>query len=109
MPAARWPVALHTKLALDAGVGSGHVQAIRARRAPEDGKLAALSALARTMIEKRGHLENHDLASFQGAGYGQELVLEVIAIVAASAMTNYSASIAQPALEAALEPHAWSA
>ena len=106
---AAWPVALHSKLALEAGVSADDVQAIRARSAPKDRKLAAMSALARAMIEKRGHLEDRDLAAFQEAGYGQDLVLEVITIVAASAITNYTASITRPALEEALKPHAWSA
>jgi alkylhydroperoxidase family enzyme len=106
---ATWPVALHSKLALDAGVSADDVQAIRARRAPKDRKLAAMSALARAMIEKRGHLEDSDVAAFREAGYAQDLVLEVITIVAASAMTNYTASITHPALEEALKPHAWSA
>jgi hypothetical protein len=46
---AAWPVALHSKLALDAGVGADDVQAIRARRAPRDARLAALSGLARAL------------------------------------------------------------
>jgi alkylhydroperoxidase family enzyme len=106
---ATWPVALHSKLALDAGVTADDVQAIRARRAPKDARLAALSGLARVMIEKRGHLEERDIAAFREAGFGRELVLELITIVAASAITNYTASITKPALEAALQPHAWSA
>jgi alkylhydroperoxidase family enzyme len=103
-----WPVALHSALALQAGVSADDVQAIRARRAPKDARLAALSALARAMIEKRGHLEESDLAPFRQAGFGQDLVLEVITIVAASTITNFTASITHPPLETALQPHAWS-
>jgi alkylhydroperoxidase family enzyme len=106
---ATWPVALHTKLALDAGVTADDVQAIRARRPPKDARFAALSGLARAMIEKRGHLEEGDIATFREAGFGEDLVLELITIVAASAITNYTAGITKPALEAALQPHAWSA
>jgi alkylhydroperoxidase family enzyme len=106
---ATWPVALHSKLALDAGVTADDVQAIRARRAPKDPRLAALSGLARVMIEKRGHLEERDIATFHEVGFGQDLALELITIVAASVITNYTAGITKPALEAALQPHAWSA
>jgi alkylhydroperoxidase family enzyme len=106
---ATWPVALHSKLALDAGVTADDVQAIRARRAPNDARLAALSGLARVMTEKRGHLEERDIAAFREAGFGQDLVLELITIVAASVITNYTASITKPALEAALHPYTWSA
>jgi alkylhydroperoxidase family enzyme len=106
---ATWPVALHSKLALDAGVSADDVQAIRARHAPKDQKLAAISGLARAMIENRGHLEDRDLAAFRAAGYSQDLVLEVIGIVAASTITNYTASITNPPLEETLKPHAWTA
>jgi alkylhydroperoxidase family enzyme len=106
---AAWPVALHSALALQTGVSTADVQAIRARRAPKDGKLAALSGLARAMIEKRGHLEERDLAAFREAGFSQDLVLELITIIAASAITNYTASITKPMLDPTLEPHAWSA
>ena len=61
------------------------------------------------MIEKRGHLEGRDIATFREAGFGQDLVLELITIVAASVITNYTAGITKPALEEALQPHAWSA
>jgi alkylhydroperoxidase family enzyme len=104
-----WPVALHSHLALAAGVAPGDVQAIRERRVPKDRKRAALSALARAMIEKRGHLDERDLAIVREAGLGQELVLEAVLVVAASTITNYTASIAKPSLEAALQPQAWSA
>ena len=106
---ATWPVAVHSKLALDAGVTSDDVRAIRARRTPRDARLAALSGLARAMIDKRGHIEEHDVVAFREAGFGQGLVLELITIVAASTITNYTASITEPALEAALQPHAWTA
>ncbi|AKU95708.1 Macrophage infectivity potentiator-related protein [Labilithrix luteola] len=106
---AAWAVALHSKLALDAGVSADDVQAIRTRGVPKDRRLAAMSAIARAMIEKRGHLDDRDRAAFQDAGYGPDLVLEIVAIVAASAITNYTASIAEPALDEALKPYAWSA
>ena len=45
-------VAFHTALALKEGIDPADVQAIREGRLPKDGKFAALSALAKTMIEK---------------------------------------------------------
>ena len=47
-------------LALKEGIDPADVQAIREGRLPKDGKLAALSALAKTMIEKRGRLDDRD-------------------------------------------------
>ena len=55
---------------------------------PKDGKHAALSLLAKTLIEKRGRLDDRDVDQFVTAGFGKDLALEVIAIVAASTITN---------------------
>jgi alkylhydroperoxidase family enzyme len=104
-----WAVAFHTFLALKEGLSEADVQAIRARRLPQDSKLAALSRLARTLIDKRGRLDDEDVASFTAAGFDQALVLEVILVVAASTMTNYTGSVANPPLEELFQPHAWQA
>jgi len=102
-----WAVAFHSFLALKEGLGEADVQAIRARRLPQDSKLAALSHLARTLIDKRGRLDDQDVAAFTAAGFDAALVLEVILVVAASTMTNYTGSVANPPLEATFQPYAW--
>ena len=79
-----WAVAFHTALALKEGLNPSDVQAIREGRLPKDGKLAALSVLARTLIEKRGRLDDQDVDRFLAAGFGKDHTLEVIAAVAAS-------------------------
>ena len=106
--ASTWAVAFHTALALKEGIDPADVQAIRDGRLPRDSKLAALSALARTMIEKRGRLDDRDVDQFIAAGFSTDLVLEVIAIVAASTITNYAGSITKTPLEAPFQAHAWS-
>jgi len=105
--ASTWAVAFHTALALKEGIDPADVQAIRAGRLPTDSKLAALSALAKTMIEKRGRLDDQDIDRFIAAGFGKDHALEVIAIVAASTITNYTGSITKPPLEAPFLAHAW--
>jgi alkylhydroperoxidase family enzyme len=105
--ASTWAVAFHTTLALNEGINPADVQAIRDGRLPKDNKLAALSALAKTMIEKRGRLDDDDLNRFLAAGFGKDHLLEVIAAVAASTITNYTGSITKPPLEAPFQAHAW--
>lgn len=73
--------------------------AIRDGRMPEDQRFAALSTLAKTLIEKRGHLSEEELGAFLGAGFTTKQILEVIAIVAASTITNYAGTVANPPLE----------
>ena len=102
-----WAVAFHTALALKEGIDPADVQAIREGRLPKDSKFAALSGLAGTMIEKRGRLDDKDIDRFLAAGFGKDHLLEVIAAVAASTITNYTASITKPPLEAPFQAHAW--
>jgi alkylhydroperoxidase family enzyme len=107
--ASPYPVALHTVLALQNGVAEADVDAIRHGDLPKDAKLAALSRLAKTLIEKRGRLSEHDKETFLQAGFGPDHLLEVITIVAASTITNYTGSVTQPPLEKDFQAHAWSA
>jgi alkylhydroperoxidase family enzyme len=105
--ASTWAVAFHTALALKEAIDPADVQAIRDGRLPKDSKLAALSTLARTMIEKRGRLDDRDVDQFIAAGFRIDHSLEVIAIVAASTITNYAGSITKTPLEAPFQPYAW--
>ena len=102
-----YAVAFHTTLALQQGIRSEETSAIREGHLPKDRRFAALSNLAKTLIEKRGHLSEQELNSFIAAGFTKEQVLEVIAIVAASTITNYTGTIANPPLEDAFQEHAW--
>lgn len=106
---AGWAVAFHSFLALQAGLASEDVEAIRNGQAPADAKLGALSTLATTLIEKRGHITEAEGRAFLNAGFGRDHLLEVVAIVAASTITNYTTSITEPPLEPEFQPHAWTA
>lgn len=107
--ACTWAVAFHTALALKEGIDPADVDAIREGRLPKDAKLAALSALAKTLIEKRGLLDDQDIDDFLAAGFGKDHALEVIAAVAASTITNYTGNVTRTPLEAAFQAHAWCA
>ena len=107
--ACTWAVAFHTALALKEGLDPADVEAIRARRLPKDKKHAALSLMARTLIEKRGRLDDRDIEQFIAAGFGKNLALEVIAVVAASTITNYTGSVTRTPLEAPFQAYAWAA
>jgi alkylhydroperoxidase family enzyme len=107
--ASEWPVAFHTALALKQGVRPADVDAMRHGGLPDDAGLAALSTLARTLIDKRGRLAESEQSRFFEAGFSPEQLLEVIAVVAASTITNYTASVTKPVLEAPFEEFAWHA
>jgi alkylhydroperoxidase family enzyme len=105
--ASEWAVAFHTALALKQGVLAVDVEAIRNGGVPNDARLASLSTLARTLIEKRGHLAESDQKRFVEAGFSAEQILEVIAVVAASTITNYTGSVTRPPLEAQFQEFVW--
>jgi alkylhydroperoxidase family enzyme len=107
--ASAWAVAFHTALGLKEGLDPADVQAIRERRVPKNTMDAALSTLARTLIEKRGHLDDQDVSAFLDAGFGKDHLLEVIAAVAASTITNYTGSVTKPQLEEAFQEYTWGA
>lgn len=102
-----YAVAFHTALALQEGVPSEETDAIRARLVPSDRRFAALSTLAKTLIEKRGHLTEQELDAFIASGFTKEQIFEVITIVAASTITNYAGTIANPPLEDQFQQFAW--
>jgi AhpD family alkylhydroperoxidase len=107
--ACSWAVAFHTALALKEGVDPADVEAIRQRRAPQDSANCALSTLARTLIEQRGLLSDAESSRFVGAGFTRVHLLEAIAVVAASTITNYTGNVARPPVEAVFEAYSWSA
>jgi AhpD family alkylhydroperoxidase len=104
-----WAVAFHSYLALKAGLKPGDVEAIRERRAPQEPRTAALSAYARSLIEKRGHVGDATVEAFLAASFKPEQALEALAVSAASTITNYALSIAEPPLEPMFQEHAWRA
>jgi uncharacterized peroxidase-related enzyme len=104
-----WAVAFHSTLALEEGVDRSDVDAVRNRELPTDPRLAALSALTRTLVERRGHLDETDAKAFTAAGFDDNQVLEVVTGLAISTMANYAGNIARPPLEAPFRPNAWDA
>jgi AhpD family alkylhydroperoxidase len=102
-----WAVAFHSALALKEGLDPKDVEAIRAGKLPADQGLAALSALSKSLIQKRGRLDDQDTGHFIASGFGKDSILEVIAVVAASTITNYTGNVARTPLEDAFQPHAW--
>jgi AhpD family alkylhydroperoxidase len=102
-----WAVAFHSTMALRAGVDTADVAAIRAGSLPTAPRLAALSQASRTLIERRGHLQESEIRRFVDAGFTAGQLLEVIAGLAVSVMANYAGNITHPPLEEAFAAQAW--
>jgi alkylhydroperoxidase family enzyme len=104
-----WTVAFHSTMALTAGVAANDVAAIRERKLPADARLAALSALARALVESKGHAAAADVERFVAAGYTRSQVFEVIAGIAISTMAGITGSIARTPIEEPFRAQAWAA
>jgi len=102
-----WAVAFHSTAALGEGVPAADIAEIRSGRLPADAKLAALSALSRALLEKRGALDANDRGAFEAAGFTPAQTLEVIAGLAASMMATYAGNITNPPLEEPFRAQSW--
>ena len=69
-------MAFHSALGLKQGLDPADVKAIRERQLPKPERYAALSRLAKTLIEQRGHLSDDDLVTFLEAGFEKEHILK---------------------------------
>jgi alkylhydroperoxidase family enzyme len=103
----RWTVAFHSTLALKSGVTASDMAAIRSGGLPADRKLAALSRLAKALIERKGHAVDGELENFKAAGYAPAQALEVIAGIAISTIAGLTANLANTPLEERFQPQVW--
>jgi uncharacterized peroxidase-related enzyme len=54
-----------------------------------DARTRAALDFARTMVEKRGWVDDADLAAVRDAGYGETEIVEIVATVALNLFSNY--------------------
>jgi alkylhydroperoxidase family enzyme len=104
-----WTVAAHSTFAIEDGVAESEIKAIRDGKLPQDRKYAALSALTKALIEKRGNVTEADIDKFTSAGYSKVQILEVITGVGISTMAATTTNMAGTPVEDRFKPQAWSA
>jgi alkylhydroperoxidase family enzyme len=104
-----WTVAFHSTMALREGVSRSDVDAIRAGKLPGDPKYAALSGLAKALIEKRGNASDAEIERFVSAGYSQTQILEVINGIGVSTMAALTGNMAGTPVEDGFKAQAWAA
>src|SRR5262245_9894986 len=73
-----WCMAFHTMLARKDGVSQPSIDALRDGRSPVEPRLGALSDFARSMVRRRGDVDDADLERFCAAGYTRAQALEVV-------------------------------
>jgi AhpD family alkylhydroperoxidase len=100
-------MALHSVLALKAGVSREAVDALREGRAPVEPRLAALSEFSRTLVRTRGHVTARDLSAFVSAGFTRAQALEAVLGVAVSILPNFAHHVTQCPIDDAFRSQTW--
>jgi uncharacterized peroxidase-related enzyme len=86
--------------AIGKGVGLTDQDVLDSRRGTSaDPKADALLGFARTVVVKRGVVEDADIAPVRDAGYGDAEIAEVVAHVALNIFTNYFNNVAGTAID----------
>ena len=91
-------VSAHSALGKRAGLTDQDVLDSR-RGTSADPQTDALLRFARTVVAKRGVVEDADVAAVRGAGYGDAEIAEVVAHVALNVFTNYFNNVAGTAID----------
>lgn len=103
----RYCVGAHTALAESAGVPEDVVEALREERPLLEARLAALSTVARRLVERRGWLGEDEVHAFLDAGFDEAQLLEVITALAMKTLSNYTNHLAETPLDLAFRKSAW--
>jgi len=104
-----WTVAFHSTMALEAGVPAADVEAVRQGCLPANPQYAALSAMAKALIEKRGRVSDAEIEAFASAGYSETQILEVINAIGISTMAALAGNLAGTPVEDRLAAQVWAA
>jgi alkylhydroperoxidase family enzyme len=101
-----WTIAAHSTFAAEEGLAESEIAAIRRGELPKDAKYAALCALTRAMIERRGKVGEAEIGHFTAAGYAETQILEVVAGIGVSTMAATTTNLAGTPIEDRLKGHA---
>lgn len=102
-------VSVHSAVAGMVKMPPEALEALRARRDPEDARLGALARFTRHVVDARGWVDGGELGAFLAAGFGEQQVLEVVTGVALKTISNYTNHIAGTPLDGAFESQRWTA
>lgn len=72
-----------------------------------DKKLEALKQFTVSLVDKRGQVDESDLAAFTQSGYGPQQVLEILVGIAHKTLSNYTNHLAGTPVDEAFAPFAW--
>ncbi|MBL3528678.1 MAG: carboxymuconolactone decarboxylase family protein [gamma proteobacterium endosymbiont of Lamellibrachia anaximandri] len=83
------------------------VEAIRSDHPITDPKLEALRVYVNRLIEKRGWIDETEMAEFLAAGFEPSHALDVLVGVGQKTLSNFTNHLAKTPLDSAFDQHAW--
>jgi AhpD family alkylhydroperoxidase len=87
-------VSAHMLLGKNAGLSLEQIRHARSGTG-SDQRSSAIAALSMALVEKRGHVDTQLLNGFKGDGLSEGDLLEVVANVIATTLTNYTNNVAR--------------
>lgn len=91
--------AAHGTLGRQSGIDEEDIEAIRDGVLPDDPDLAAVVRATRRVVEKRGWLDDTDLAELESDGIDRRELYEIVAFVALKTLSNYVNHIADTEID----------
>lgn len=101
-------VAAHSTVAGMQNMDADLIGTLRDQQDPADPKLAALVRISRQLVDHRGWVSEEDQQAFLDAGYEKRHLLDVVALLALKTLSNTTNHLADPPLDEAFQPKAWS-
>jgi alkylhydroperoxidase family enzyme len=92
-------VAANTKMSVDAGSLTAQ-ECLDARRfMAQEPREVALLNFVRRVLETKGKVSDADLVALRGQGFDDEDIVEILAGIIITTLTNYMSSVGQPDLD----------
>lgn len=88
----------HTAIGKMVGLGEDAIY-LRVKANAEDAKIDAALKFAKQVVEKRGKVNDEDVAKVKNAGFGDGQIAEIVANVALNVFTNYFNEVAQTEID----------
>ena len=91
--------AAHTAIGKMVGLPKDEIEAIKAGDLPQDDRLRTLVTATRRILDKRGWLDDADLAESEALGIDRGQLYEIIALIGIKTISNYVNHIAHTEID----------
>lgn len=93
----------HTAISQGSGIPDQEILESR-KGVSKDGKTQAILIFAKKVVEKRGNIDDQDIASLKASGASDAEIVEIILTIALNMFTNYFNHITDPKIDFPIAP-----